>query len=294
MKKPLTIAVTGNKGGIGKTATTVCMADALRNLLPTAKILLVDGDDQSCLKTTFQVRLCDAEGGLAAVLLDAVKPAEVAIPVRDRLSVILSGGRAMRDLEKNLPKSLDADRLLSDRFQGIEGYDIIIFDSPPAINQLVSNVCTYVDHLVIPCSPDLYGYMGVKNTISFLNELETHFTPKGLTIARVLGILPTMFDSRRTVDLDTLDSLDNLAQANETRGGIIFEPIRNDIKVKSSAVKRKLLSEFAPTSKATEDYAKLAKAIIEQVGYDLQAMEHAKAPVAQPIRGTTPSPEATM
>lgn len=294
MKKPLTIAVTGNKGGIGKTATTICVADALRTHLPEANILLVDGDDQSCLKTTFQVRLRDAEGGLAAVLLDAVKPAEVAIPVRERLSVILSGGRAMRDLEKNIPKSLDADRLLHDRFQGIEGYDIIIFDTPPAINQFVSNVCTYVDHLVIPCSPDLYGYMGVKNTISFLNELETHFTPKGLKVARVLGILPTMFDSRRTVDLDTLDSLDHLAQANETRGGIIFEPIRNDIKVKSSAVKRKLLSEFAPTSKATEDYAKLAKAIMQQVGYNLPVTEHAKAPIAQIKGAPATSPEATM
>jgi chromosome partitioning protein len=267
MAKPITIAVTGNKGGIGKTATTICLADAIRQQLPDAKILLVDGDDQSCLKTTFQVRLRDAEGGLAAVLLDAVEPNEVTIEVRDRLSVILSGGKALRDLEKNLPKSLDADKLLKTRFETIKGYDFVIFDTPPAINHFVSNVATYVDYIITPCSPDLYGYMGVKNTISFLNELEKHFEPKGLTVARLLGILPTMFDGRRSVDLETLDSLEGLVEKNETRGAIIYDPIRNDIKVKSSAVKRKLLSEFAPHSKATEDYNKLATIILEQIGY---------------------------
>lgn len=275
MRKPLKLAVIGNKGGTGKSSTTLGICDALLNRFPQAKVLIVDGDEQSCIKTTFAVKIGQAEGGLAAILLEDVKPETVAITVRPHLDIILSGGRAMRDFEKTLSKTLDADQIVTMRFRDIKGYDVIIFDTPPAFSLLTSNIVTFCDYLVIPCTPDLYSYVGVKNTISFLDSVEPYFLKKNIPIATVLGVVPTMHDGRRNMDLDVLDDLHRLCEKSALRGGRIFSPIRADIKVKTAQVKRKLLTEFAPISKAAEDYRKLTNDIIEIVNFSVPAIEPA-------------------
>lgn len=268
-KRPLKLAVIGNKGGTGKSSTTLGICDAILNKFPQARVLIVDGDEQSCIKTTFAVKIGQAEGGLAAILLEDVKPETVAITVRPRLDIILSGGRAMRDFEKTLSKTLDADQIVTTRFKDIKGYDVIVFDTPPAFSLLTSNIVTFCDYLVIPCTPDLYSYVGVKNTISFLDSVEPYFLKKNIPIATVLGVVPTMHDGRRNMDLDVLDDLHRLWEKAALRGGKVFSPIRADIKVKTAQVKRKLLTEFAPLSKAAEDYRKLTADILEMVQFSV-------------------------
>jgi chromosome partitioning protein len=269
LKSTTTLAIVNNKGGTAKSTTTLGISDALLNKFPSCKILIVDGDEQSCIKTTFAVKIGQAEGGLAAILLEDVNPETVAITVRPRLDVILSGGRAMRDFEKTLSKTPDADQLIRNRFKDVKSYDFIIFDTPPAFSLLTSNIVTFCDFLVIPCTPDLFAYVGVKNTISFLDSVEPYFKKREIPMAKVLGVVPTMYDGRRNMDLDVLDDLHRLFEKSALREGKVFEPIRADIKVKTAQVKRKLLSEFAPTSKATEDYQKLTNEILEIIGYPL-------------------------
>ena len=70
MKKPTVIAVICHKGGVGKTSSTVSLADALAASNPGKRILIVDADEQSNVKTIFAIKMHEAEGGLASVLLD--------------------------------------------------------------------------------------------------------------------------------------------------------------------------------------------------------------------------------
>ena len=78
-----------------------------------------------------------------------------------------------------------------------------------------------------------------------------------------MGVIPTMHDGRRNLDLDILDDLQRLENANLLQGGRVFPPIRSDIKVKTAQVKRKLLSETFLGAKATEDYSNVANMILE-------------------------------
>jgi chromosome partitioning protein len=169
----------------------------------------------------------------------------------------------MRDFEKTHANTPDSELLLELRMCSISGYDIILIDTPPALSLISTNIVTYSDYLLLPCSPDLLSVVGVKNTLNFVENIESHYKNKKIKISKVLGIIPTMHDGRRNLDMDILDDLQRLEDANLLRGGRVFSPVRIDIKVKTAQVKRKLLSESFPDSKAAQDYNLVARQIIE-------------------------------
>jgi chromosome partitioning protein len=260
MQQPIVFAMMCHKGGTGKTTSVSGLADVFAS--EGKKVLIVDADEQSNIKTIFGIKLQNSEGGLAAILLNNVNPESLTCKVRENVDVILSGGRFMRDFEKVHANTPDAELLFSRRFEGLTGYDIVLIDTPPALSLISTNVVAYADYLLLPCSPDLLAVVGVKNTLNFIENIEGHFKTRGLPIAKVMGVIPTMHDGRRNLDMDILDDLQRLEDADLLRGGRVFPPIRNDIKVKTAQVKRKLLSETFPNAKATEDYAQVGKMIL--------------------------------
>jgi chromosome partitioning protein len=264
MRTPLIFAVMCHKGGTGKTTTVAGLADALSKA--GKKILIVDADEQSNIKTIFGIKLQNSEGGLAAILLDNVNPQNMTCKVRENIDVILSGGRFMRDFEKTHANTPDSELLLKLRMHDVGGYDVVLVDTPPALSLISTNIVTFADYLLLPCSPDLLSVVGVKNTLNFVENIESHYKAKKVKIAKVLGVIPTMHDGRRNLDMDILDDLHRLENADLLRGGRVFTPIRIDIKVKTAQVKRKLLSETFPDAKATQDYTAVAQQIMDVVG----------------------------
>ncbi len=144
MKKPVILAVMCHKGGTGKTTTVSGLADALAN--SGKKILIVDADEQSNIKTIFGIKLQNSEGGLAAILLDNVNPQNMTCKVRDNIDVILSGGRFMRDFEKTHANTPDSELLMKARMGGLSGYDVILIDTPPALSLISTNIVMYSDY----------------------------------------------------------------------------------------------------------------------------------------------------
>jgi len=263
MLKPIIIAVMCHKGGTGKTATVSGLADAIVQTHPNKKVLIIDCDEQSNIKTIFAIKLHEAEGGTASCLLNGINPDKIQIRVRPQIDVILSGGRAVRDFERIMGNQPDAEILMRKHFSSLTGYDFILIDTPPALSLISSNVVLYSDYILIPCSPEMLALVGVKNTLAFLEDMEKHYKEKHKHFPKVIGIVPTMHDRRRLLDLGIIDDLETMQQHDMLKGGVVFAPIANDIKVKTSQVKRRLLSEFAPQSKATEGYQQLARAIIK-------------------------------
>ena len=263
MKKPLILAVMCHKGGTGKTTTVAGLADALANV--GKKVLIIDADEQSNIKTIFGIKLQNSEGGLAAVLLDNVNPQNRTCKVRENIDVILSGGRFMRDFEKTHANTPDSELLMKLRMDCLAGYDAILIDTPPALSLISTNIVMYADYLLLPCSPDLLSVVGVKNTLNFVESIEGHYKAKKIKFAKILGVVPTMHDGRRNLDMDILDDLHRLENADLLRGGKVFSPVRTDIKVKTAQVKRKLLSETFPDAKATQDYQTVAQQILDSI-----------------------------
>lgn len=268
MKKPTVIAVLCHKGGVAKTSTTTALADALIQRNQKARVLILDCDEQANIKTIFAVKLHEAEGGVASILLENTDPTRVRVSVRPNVDVILSGGRMMRDFERTHLNTPDNELILKRRMERIETeYDYVLIDSPPALSLVSSNIAMYADYCLIPCTADLLAVVGVRSTLFFLENLEQYFRSRELKPCQVVGIVPTMYDQRRTVDMTILDDLQRMANANLTRGGVIFDPIRSDTKIKTAQVRRRFISEAFPTAKAAYDYRKLCADILERIEF---------------------------
>jgi len=60
------------------------------------------------------------------------------------------------------------------RMVGLENYDVVLIDTPPALSLISTNIITFADYLLLPCSPDLLAVVGVKNTLNFIENIESH------------------------------------------------------------------------------------------------------------------------
>lgn len=283
MKKPIVIGVLINKGGTGKTTTTISLADALTQIYPKKKVLIVDADDQSNIKTVFRLRIKDSEGGLSSVLKDGLDPKKLIHQVRDSISVMISGGKALADFSAEFRNVPESGHLMRKRFSDLNEYDFILIDSPPSLSLITQNIATYADYILMPANPDLLSVVGVKSLINLLQSFEAAYKKEELNIpiAKVLGVVPTQVDQRRNVDLDIIDDLEMLEENKLLNGGIVFGPIRTDAKVKTAQVKRKLLSETFPKANATKDYKALAEDIIKVIEQrdSLESKSNASTPL---------------
>lgn len=298
MKKPTVIAVLCHKGGVAKTSTTTTLADALVQRDPKTRVLILDCDEQANIKTIFAVKLNEAEGGVASILLQNTDPSRVKVQVRPQIDVILSGGRMMRDFEKTHINTPDSELILKRRMERIDSeYDYVLIDSPPALSLVSSNIAMYADFCVIPCTADLLAVVGVRSTLFFLENLEMYFKDREIKPCQVIGVVPTMYDQRRILDMTILDDVQRMSNADLMRGGVVFDPIRSDTKVKTAQVRRKLLSEAFPTSKASADYQKLCGdmlARIEELRREQPVQETGTRPIVNAPQTSHRAPEAAV
>ena len=163
---------------------------------------------------------------------------------------------------------------MAERFKHLEGYDYVLIDCPPALSLISSNIALYATHILIPTAPDLLSVMAAKATVTFTEEMEKSFgrAPK------ILGVIPTMHDSRRNLDLDILEDLERLAESDLLSGGHCFREIRIDSKIKTSQVKRKLIHEAFPKSNAAQDYLEVWKEILEVFNLEILSSRSAIKP----------------
>ena len=185
------------KGGVGKTSTAFYVG--LRMSMYGARVLLIDADPQGNLTGAF--RLDEMNCSLdedSAVLLDVVeercKVQEAIISVTPQLHLLPSTplnsvlDARLRDKFKN--PALPIRRILEPLR---EDYDFILIDCAPALNLTNTAIIGASQTVVLPVGPDLFSYMGLKQTLKELGQIEADFD---LTLTK--KIVPTKFDARET------------------------------------------------------------------------------------------------
>ena len=149
-----------------------------------------------------------------------------------------------------------------------EKYDYVIFDCPPTLNLVTYNVLTLTKHLLIPCGMDLLSLAGVQTILENIALIEKYFQRR----PNILGLLPTAYDQRTSISDDVMTEL----KKGEDQGLHLFQPIRIDSKLKYAQVAGQTVFDFAPQSRASEDYLVLTKGILAKFKVSSKVKEKSK------------------
>ncbi|PIE15973.1 MAG: ATPase [Proteobacteria bacterium] len=241
------IAVMNQKGGTGKTTTTVSLAHGLA--MAGHKVLIVDMDSQG------NVGVClgaDGEQNLYHVMVDGSDPADAIVNVRDNLD-LLPSNNLLAKVEVHLAHVHQPHRVMKNRFRELYDYDFIILDCGPSLSLLNQNALYFSDQVLIPVSCDYLSLVGVKQILQTLRGVQEQLRHP----ITILGVLPTFYDVRNRISHEVIRNLERYFKDK------VLHPIRINTRLKEAPAHQKSIFEFSAKSGAADDYKTLVERVIE-------------------------------
>lgn len=197
------IAVTNQKGGVGKTTTSVNLAASLA--AAKRKVLLIDLDPQGNAamgcgiidKSSVSYSSCD-------LLIEDMPVSEMIINVPEVGFDVIAGNSDLTVAEVQLMKMTQREKRLATALQQVQGeYDYILVDCPPSLNMLTLNAMVAADSVLVPMQCEYYALEGLSALMDTLRNIQETANP-GLYLE---GILRTMFDNRSRLTKDVSEQL---------------------------------------------------------------------------------------
>lgn len=255
------IAVLNQKGGTGKTTTSVNLAAGLADA--GHRTLLMDLDAQGNVAVSLGL---SARKTMYHVLAEDAHPADCVVNVTENLDALISN-TSLAQAEVKLVNMPERDKVLRRRMAGITNYDFVIMDCGPSLSVLNQNALTYADHIIIPVSCDYLSLVGVKQilrTLKKVNELLLH-------PVSILGVVPTFFDVRTRISVEAVRTLEAYFKDR------VLPPIRVNTRLKEAPSHKKTIFEFAPDSNGAQDYRALVERIVELCAQEAPTREEEAA-----------------
>jgi len=248
------IAIANQKGGVGKTTSTVCLALALTRL--GRRVLAVDCDPQASLTLYFGAdpRALEAEGRTVYSLMLEDGPAEDLVV--GEAPALLGSSIRLASGESELVGAWNGATLLRDRLEALRNsFDIILLDAMPSLGLLAVNALAAATHLLIPVKTDYLSLMGVSLLLETVDRVRQRLNP-GLEL---LGVLPTMFDQRNSHDREVLGELE-AKLGGATR---LFTPVRRSTAFDQASVGGLDYLRRAGLPKVAQGYEEIARVLAE-------------------------------
>lgn len=236
------IAITNQKGGVGKSTTTIQIGDELTNVFKF-KTLLIDFDPQHTLTNHMSIQI---KRGTPTIYDFIVNGIESRIKINDKLDLIPASGSL-----KNLMAFRDPDspEMLRKALVDISHeYDYIIIDCPPVVTELTHNVYAAVDGLIIPANPGTYSVEGMAQLNAEVEMIKRLFNPN----LKIYGILLTNVDKRTNAEKALIEMCEECCELLNTKR--YKDIIYHSTVVNDAQEQRKSLRSYAKKSKASEAY----------------------------------------
>lgn len=251
------IAFANQKGGVGKTTSAINTAYLLVNA--GYRVLLVDCDPQGSATIHLGVKpdARDLEGKTLTYLLTRDIPTqETIIPVCEGLFDFIPSSISLAEAEAVLASDPLAGLALQSKIEEVgDRYDVVILDCPPNLGFVSVSALAAADGLVIPSQAEMLSVMGISSLIKTVERVRRRVKKP----CAILGILPTLYNARRTVDQEMLRRLESFARQAGFR---LFPPVRDASDYGKSVVAARPTLQLTPEAPGADSYADVVETII--------------------------------
>ena len=243
------IAITNQKGGVGKTTTSVNLSACIAN--SGKKVLLIDMDPQGNASSGLGIDKDSLELCIYDVLINGMTMNDVIVPTALKklkiapASIDLAGAGVEL---VNLPKR---EHILKKALKEIrDDYDFIFIDCPPSLDLLTLNALTAADGVLIPIQSEFYALEGVSQLINTVNLVKKSLNEK----LEIEGVLLTMFDGRTNLSIQVADEVKKFFTTK-----VYKTIIPRNVRLSEAPSYGEPIIIYDPRSKGAEVYMKLAK-----------------------------------
>lgn len=247
------IAMCNQKGGVGKTTTTINLGAALAEL--GRRVLLVDFDPQGALSAGLGVPTHELDTTVYTLLMDRrASTREAVVPTAVEGLDVLPANIDLSAAEVQLVGEVAREQLLARALRPVaDDYDVILIDCQPSLGLLTINALTAAHGVVIPLECEFFALRGVALLVETIEKVQDRLNPR----LEVDGILATMYDGR------TLHSREVVARVVEAFGDKVFHTVvSRTVKFPDASVAAEPITSYASGHAGAEAHRQLARELI--------------------------------
>lgn len=242
------ISITNNKGGTGKTTTTLNLSAALSSI--GKKVLLIDLDAQCNLSVAAGANTTGKHIGELLLSETDFKSVVIQKPNFD----IIPANRSLLSYEYRINSEPDSGYFLQEQLENCD-YDFVLIDCPPSLGSLTVNALVASDFFIVPMQGENFAYVGLDEILQLSAKIRKRMNPK----LELGGILLNKFDVRTKFGQMVHSKL-----LSNTNIKLYKTQIRQDVSLMECTAFAQSIFEYAPESRGAKDFESLCGEIMEQ------------------------------
>ncbi|GIM45885.1 sporulation initiation inhibitor protein Soj [Collibacillus ludicampi] len=245
------VAVANQKGGVGKTTTSVNLGACLATL--GKQVLLIDIDPQGNTTSGIGIDKADVQACIYDILINDLAAAEVILPTEVENLKIIPATIQLAGAEIELVSSISREVRLRNALQSIrDQFDYIIIDCPPSLGLLTVNALTASDSVLIPIQCEYYALEGLSQLLNTIRLVQKHLN----TSLEIEGVLLTMLDARTNLGLQVIEDVKKYF-----REKVYQTIIPRNVRLSEAPSHGLSIIQYDPRSRGAESYMDLAKEV---------------------------------